>query len=182
VATADNPTAEEGTEFVFTLQYQTGDVSVDAATTIMQDQWSQIGIRAELEAIEFGALVGVLIGQEYDAIFLNWTNLPTDTDARSQFNPEFDIVGSGFNFTSYANAEMTELMAAALDPAQTDGCSFEARTEIYAQVQQIQHDTLPYLFIYAPRTVIAVSSDITEFAPFPEALFHNVSRWTALGG
>lgn len=182
VANEDALYAEPGTEFRFTIAYQTGDVSVDAATTIMQDLWGRIGIAVDLESIEFGALVGELLSQEFDAIFLNWTNLPTDTDGRSQFNPEFDIVGSGFNFVSYANEEMTQLMADALDPAKTDGCSIDARKAIYAQVQQIQHDTLPYLFVYSPTTVIAVANTITDFEPHPEALFHNVSRWTALGG
>jgi peptide/nickel transport system substrate-binding protein len=182
VATEDALYAEPGTELRFSLQYQTGDVSIDAATTIMQDLWSRIGVAVELETLEFGALVGELLSQKFDAVFLSWTNLPTDTDARSQFNPEFDIPGSGFNFVSYANAEMKQLMADALDPAKTNGCDVEARKALYAQSQQIQHDTLPYLFIYAPTTVIAVSNDITNFEPYPEALFHNVSRWTALGG
>lgn len=182
VATEDALYAEPGTPFRFSIRYQTGDVSVDAATTIMQDLLGRIGIEVELISLEFGALVGELLQQEFDAIFLNWTNLPTDSDARPQFNPEFDIPGSGFNFVSYNNPEMSELMAAAIDPAQTEGCDIDARRAIYSQVQQIQRDTLPYLFIYAPTTVIAVSSDVTDFAPRPEALFHNVSRWTALGG
>ncbi|GAB4527645.1 MAG: peptide-binding protein [Anaerolineae bacterium] len=179
VATEDALFAEPGTPFSFTINMQSGDVAVDAATTIMQDQFGRIGIDVSLEAIEFGALVGVLLGQEFDAIFLNWTNLPTDTDARAQFNPGFDRVGSGFNFISYNNPEMTQLFEDAL---LVPGCDIEERKAIYAQIQQMQHDDLPYLFIYAPKTVIAVSSDITEFNPFPEALFHNVSRWTALGG
>lgn len=182
VATEDALYAEAGTPFSFSMLHQTGDVSVNAATTIMQDLWSRIGVEVELVPLEFGALVGELLGQEFDTIFLNWTNLPTDSDGRPQFNPEFDIPGSGFNFISYNNPEMTELMAAAIDPEQTDGCDIDARREIYSQVQQIQRDTLPYLFVYAPTTVIAVSSDVENFAPLPEALFNNVSRWTALGG
>ncbi|PJF41057.1 MAG: hypothetical protein D6737_00490 [Chloroflexi bacterium] len=179
VATEDNEFAEAGTPFSFTVQAQTGDVAVDAATTIMQRQFAEVGIEMNIELLEFGALVGELLGQEFDAIFLNWTNLPTDTDARSQFNPEFDIVGSGFNFVSYQNDDITRLYEEA---RLVEGCAPEDRIPLYHEAQAILQDDLPYLFIYAPKTMFVVRGNVEGFDPFPEWQKWNISRWTVLGG
>ena len=177
VATEDALYAELGTPFEFTLEAPAGIADKEASATIIQDQLNQIGIMVEFQAIEFGALIPVLLGQEYDAIIINWTNLPPDLDARAQFNPEFDRVGSGFNFVSYNNPEMAQLFE---DARLLPGCDVEERKVIYQQIQQIQRDELPYLFLYAPKNVIAVSADVENFAPFAENLFYNVSSWTAL--
>lgn len=169
--------AEAGAELRFLLQVDASDQARVNAATIIQDQLGDIGFKVDVEAVDFSALIPVLLGQTYDAIIIGWTNISPDTDARAQFNPEFDRVGSGFNFVSMNNPEMSRLMEEArLLP----GCDPEARAAIYHQVQAIQHEELPYLFMYSPKQVIAVRGDILGFDPHPENLFHNLGSWAAV--
>ena len=146
------------------------------AATIIQDQLTDIGFEVEVEGIEFSALIPVLLGQEYDAIMIGWTNINPDTDGRSQFNPENDRVGAGFNFVSMNNPEMAALFQEAL---QVPGCDVDARAALYHQAQAIQHDELPYLFMYAQKNVVAVKREVANFDPQAENVFHNLGSWAA---
>ena len=174
VASEDALYADPGTELSFLLQVDASDNARVNASTIIQDQLTDIGFNVEIEGIEFSALIPVLLGQGYDAIMIGWTNINPDTDSRAQFNPEFDVVGSGFNFVSMNNPEMSQL----LEEARTvPGCSVEERAALYYQAQAIQHEELPYLFMYANLNVIAVSGDVAAFNPYAENLFHNLGSW-----
>lgn len=177
IATEEALYAEPGAELSFLLQVDASDQARINAATIIQDQLGDIGFSVEVEAVEFSALIPVLLGQEYDAIIIGWTNISPDTDARAQFNPEFDVVGSGFNFVSMNNPELSRLMEEArLLP----GCDPEARAALYHQAQAIEHDELPYLFMYSPKQVIAVRGDVAAFNPHAENLFHNLGSWATV--
>src|SRR5690606_23090598 len=153
VASEDALYAEAGTELHFLLQVDASDQARINAATIIQDQLGAVGFRVDVEPVDFSSLIPVLLGQTYDAIIIGWTNISPDTDARAQFNPEFDRVGSGFNFVSINNPELSRLMEEArLLP----GCDTQARAALYHPAQAIQHDELPYLFMYSPKQVIAV--------------------------
>lgn len=179
VASEDALYAEPGTQLSFLLQVDASDQARVNAATIIQDQLGDIGFDVRVESVDFSALIPVLLGQTYDAIIIGWTNISPDTDARAQFNPEFDVVGSGFNFVSMNNPEMSDLMEQArLLP----GCDPEARAELYHQVQAIQHEELPYLFMYSQKNVIAVRGDVLNFAPHAENLFHNLGSWATIIG
>lgn len=174
VASEDAMYAEPGTVLSFLLQVDASDNARVNAATIIQDQLTDIGFNVEIEGIEFSALIPVLLGQQYDAIMIGWTNLNPDTDARAQFNPEFDVVGSGFNFVSMNNPELTQLF----EEARTvPGCGTEERSVLYHQAQAIQHEELPYLFMYANLQVVAVRGDVAAFNPYAENLFHNLGNW-----
>lgn len=179
VASEDALYAEAGTELHFLLQVDASDQARINAATIIQDQLGAVGFRVDVEPVDFSSLIPVLLGQTYDAIIIGWTNISPDTDARAQFNPEFDRVGSGFNFVSINNPELSRLMEEArLLP----GCDTQARAALYHQAQAIQHDELPYLFMYSPKQVIAVRGEVSGFAPQPENLFHNLGSWATLIG
>lgn len=179
VATEEALYAEPGTPFVFNLQTDAGNNARIATATIIQDQLGKIGMQVNFETVEFQSLIPILLGQQYDAIILGWTNLPTDTDGRSQFNPEFDLVGSGFNFVSYNNPDVARLY----EEARTlPGCDTAERTRLYGEVQQILHDELPYLFIYAPKSMVAASADVENFDPRAENEFYNIGDWVAFSG
>ena len=109
VATEDALYAEPGTPFAFELLTNSGNLVREAAGTVIQDQLGQIGIAVDFQTQEFGALVQFLLGQDFDAIMIGFTNLDQDTDARNVFTPVGDLVGGGFNFVSYSNDRVTEL-------------------------------------------------------------------------
>ena len=172
VATEDALYAEPGTPFAFELLTNSGNLVREAAGTVIQDQLGQIGIEVDFQTQEFGALVQFLLGQDFDAIMIGFTNLDQDTDARNVFTPVGDLVGGGFNFVSYRNDRVTELYDEALA---LPGCSFEGRQALYHEISQILHDDLPWWWLFAPFSMYAESNSVQNWMPYAETRYANMA-------
>jgi peptide/nickel transport system substrate-binding protein len=172
VATEDALYAEAGTAFAFELLTNSGNATREQAGTIIQDQLGNIGISVDFQAIEFGALVQLLLGQDFDAIMIGFTNIDQDTDARSVFTPVGDVVGGGFNFVSYRNDRVTELYDQALA---LPGCDFAERQALYHEVSQILHEELPWWWLFAPNSMYAESNSVQNWQPFAEVRYANMA-------
>ena len=168
VATEDALYAEAGTEFAFELLTNSGNLVREAAGTVIQDQLGQIGIAVDFQTQEFGALVQFLLGQDFDAIMIGFTNLDQDTDARNVFTPVGDLVGGGFNFVSYSNDRVTELYNEALA---LPGCDFAERQALYHEVSRILHEELPWLWLFAPFSMYAESNSVQNWHPYAETRY-----------
>ena len=72
----------------------------------------------------------------------------SDPNDDAFWSSEFDVVGSGFNNTSYQNPKVEELLARGYS---VPGCKPEDRAPYYKEIQQIIHDELPYIFLHGPR-------------------------------
>ena len=172
VATEDALYAEAGSEFAFELLTNSGNVVREAAGTVIQDQLGQIGIAVDFQTQEFGALVQFLLGQDFDAIMIGFTNLDQDTDARSVFTPVGDLVGGGFNFVSYSNDRVTELYDQALA---LPGCDFAERQALYHEVSQILHEDLPWWWLFAPKSMYAEANTVENWMPYAEMRYTNMA-------
>ena len=172
VATEDALYAEAGTEFAFELLTNSGNVVREAAGTIIQDQLGQIGIAVDFQTQEFGALVQFLLGQDFDAIMIGFTNLDQDTDARNVFTPVGDLVGGGFNFVSYSNDRVTELYDQALS---LPGCDFAERQALYHEISNILHDELPWWWLFAPFSMYAEANSVQNWMPYAETRYANMA-------
>jgi peptide/nickel transport system substrate-binding protein len=172
VATEDALYAEPGTEFRFTLRTNAGNLARESSGTIIQDQLGQLGIQVDFEAIDFGALVEELLGQEYDAIIIGFTNLDQDADGRGTYTPSSDTVGGGFNFVSYNNPEVTRLYQEAVS---VPGCDADDRAALTFQAQAILAEELPWLPLYSPLAMRAARNEVQNWSPFPENEFWNMS-------
>ena len=172
VATEDALYAEPGTPFAFELLTNSGNLVREAAGTVIQDQLGQIGIAVDFQTQEFGALVQFLLGQDFDAIMIGFTNLDQDTDARNVFTPVGDLVGGGFNFVSYSNDRVTELYDQALA---LPGCDFSERQALYHEVSRILHEELPWWWLFAPFSMYAESNSVQNWHPYAEVRYANMA-------
>ena len=172
VATEDALYAEPGTPFAFELLTNSGNLVREAAGTVIQDQLGQIGIAVDFQTQEFGALVQFLLGQDFDAIMIGFTNIDQDTDARNVFTPVGDLVGGGFNFVSYRNDHVTALYDEALA---LPGCDFSARQALYHEISQILHDELPWWWLFAPYAMYAEANSVQNWSPYAETRYVNMA-------
>ena len=172
VATEDALYAEPGTAFEFELLTNSGNLVREAAGTVIQDQLGQIGVAVDFQTQEFGALVQFLLGQDFDAIMIGFTNIDQDTDARNVFTPVGDLVGGGFNFVSYRNDRVTELYDQALA---LPGCDFAERQALYHEVSQILHDELPWWWLFAPNSMYAEANSVGNWKPYAETRYANMA-------
>ena len=168
--------APPGTKLEFTLYTNEGNTRRTAIGTIVQDQLSKIGVKADFQTLEFGVLLDLMDQQTFDAIILGWQNGYPDTPGRGTFqlwSSTSDTIG-GSNMTSYANPEIDALMQQA---DTLPGCDQAERAKIFGQIQQILHRDTPYLFLYSQEGMYAWNPRVEGVSPYPAALYWNVNEW-----
>lgn len=158
--------AEDGTEFRFELVTNAGNQVREATATILQDQLARIGIAVDFQAIDFNVAIDNLVNQTYDAVILGWGfSFPDNPDdPTANFDPANDIVGSGYNMTSYNNPEVTELLTQARS---LPGCDVEARAELYGRVQEILAEDQPWIWFFQPNIMWVAQANVENWSPYP---------------
>lgn len=168
----------DGTPLQFTLYTNEGNGRREAIGTLVQDQLAQIGIQVDFQTIDFNTLLDIMDSQTFDSIILGWRNgWPDDPDATQLFTPGSDVVGSGSNFTSWNNAEFTDLN---LQAKTLPGCDPAERAALYARMQEIFQQDLPYVPLFTQDGMYAAGAGVEGFGPFPSNLYWNVASWNVI--
>jgi peptide/nickel transport system substrate-binding protein len=175
----------EGSELEFELLTNAGNNIREAVGETIRAQLEDVGVRVNFQAIEFGTLVDVLLGQQFDAVIISWSlALPFNPGGglNAFFGIGNDRPDSGFNTGSYHNPELDELVSRADSlPAADDGsyeaCDQEARDDLYAEGQRIIWEDQPYLFLYATNTMVAGQPEVGNFDPLPYNPAWNIDAW-----
>ena len=127
---------------------------------------ADLGLEVTNNEVDFNsALIPSLLGQNFDMIALAWSlGLPIDPDVTAFYTPERDVVDSGFNFVSYYNEDMNDLLEQARFGVE-DCNDLDARRGLYEEVQQILFDDLPYLYLYVNNSMVAAQGNVRELQP-----------------
>ncbi|MBC8098451.1 MAG: hypothetical protein H7Y11_03335 [Armatimonadetes bacterium] len=174
-ATEVDPTFE-GSPLTFKLETNAGNTSQEALGVILQDQWSQVGADVDFQPIDFNVLVEGFTAQTFDAVMIFWGfGFPADPDGvRVTFDPENDVVGSGFNAVSYNNPRVNELVTQART---LPGCDQAERTALYQEVYQILHDESPWIWLGSGETLAVAQGSVANFSPRPSLPTWNEDEW-----
>ncbi len=169
-----------GSYLEFELLSVVGSYLGDAIGSLFRDQLVHIGIAVDFQPVEWSRLMELWLAQTYDATLIGWrAGYPADPDSTQIFGHASDVLGSGYNFTSFYNEEYFALEEMALN---VPGCGMAERTEIYWRMQEIMQDELPYIFLFAETGLYAARNEVEGFAPYPANLWWNVDTWSVRGG
>ncbi len=168
-------TAEAGATLSLNLKTNAGNSTREELGVLVQDQLNSLGFDITFEAIEFGTLVGELLGQTYEMVIIGWTGLGTDPNDDVFWHTRYDTPESGFNFVSYQNERIDELLEQGLE---VPGCAAEDRAPIYYEIQQIIHDDIPYLFVTGSIGNIGYSDRWDGIDPGTWSFSWNIERWS----
>lgn len=171
----DGVREKDGQTLTLSLKTNAGNTTREDLGALVQDQLNSIGFQINFEAIEFGTLVGELLGQTFDMVIIGWTGLGTDPNDDSFWALRFDTPGSGFNFVSFSNDRVDELLKAGLS---VPGCDPAERAEYYKEIQQIIHDEIPYVFVSGTIGNTGYTKRWQGIDPGPWSFFWNVEKWT----
>jgi peptide/nickel transport system substrate-binding protein len=166
--------AEEGTPLELNLRTNAGNERRENTGLIVQDELGKLGFKVEFEAMEWNAFLDTLLNQTFDMIIIGWTDMGSDPDGSDLYTSQNDVPGAGFNFVSYYNPLVDELMQKALT---VPGCSVDRRGPIYRELQQILYDDQPYDWLFVPRDTFAYNSKISGINPGPWDYYHNIQEW-----
>jgi peptide/nickel transport system substrate-binding protein len=165
-------TAPDGTPMKLNLKTNSGNEVRENIMVIVQQQWGDIGIEVETEAMEWNAYLDVLLGQNFDAVIIGWTGV--DPDSEVLFFAKYDVPGGGFNFCSFYRPDYEPLE---LEAKTVEGCAYEDRGAIYKEIQEIFYDEVPYVFLYATRAITAINQRIGGVNPAPWSTTYNIHEW-----
>jgi peptide/nickel transport system substrate-binding protein len=169
-------TTEDGTPMKLNLKTNAGNEEGENILVLVQQQWGDIGVVVEIEAMEFSAFLDTLLGQTFDVVVSGWRSVEPDNELL--FFGKYDVPGGGFNFASFyrPNYEPLELEAKTVA-----GCAYKDRGTIYRQIQQILYDEQPYIWLYAPRAIVGINKRIGGVKPAPWGTFYNLHEWYIKG-
>lgn len=123
---------------------------------MIQNAWAKIGVKTEVQIMEFATFISRLDAGEHDAYMLGWGPVANDGDfIHDTFystSPYHD------NMAAYKNARFDEIVDAArieFDP--------EKRKEYYAEVQSIMRKDLPWLPIDFAGYIIGTRATLSGY-------------------
>ncbi len=117
----------DGQTLSLSLMTNAGNTTREDMGVLVQDQLNALGFDITFEAIDFGTLVDQLLGQTFDMVIIGWTGLGTDPNDESFWHTENDVPGSSFNFVSFQNERVNELLK---EGVSIPGCAPEDRAPV----------------------------------------------------
>lgn len=141
---------KDGRPFRFTLQYPSGNGVRMATAPLIQADLKAVGIRVDLQMVEFGTLAGIVFEeQRADAWLMGW-NLGLDPDPGGLFHSA-NKWGSATGWRSPRSDQLLRAGTRVLEP--------ERRKPFYVEWSRLVNDELPFIFLYSQHQIDAVRTD-----------------------
>lgn len=159
---------DKGEKFEFTMVSMAGEEEKANVIAMAIEQWKTVGANVNVEYYERSVLFNKYLDVgEFESYMWGW-NLSNDPDSYNMFHssqaktndagePDSNGTLKGFNDCQYINPEVDQLLVAGRQTYDV-----EERKEIYAQVQEILNDELPYLFLYTTNDVKAMYNKMED--------------------
>jgi peptide/nickel transport system substrate-binding protein len=154
------------------INMPTGQYGVIVQTTqLVQQYWQKIGVKVNLQVMDWNAYVQKVIGnRQYDAT-IAWWRAPVDPDILA-YNHS-NSAGKGNNIPGYKNPAFDKLLEEGRKAA-----SPEERVKIYNEVQVMAAEELPYLYLWNPTIAIATSKNLVVPKTTYIVAEDHVTEWT----
>lgn len=129
---------------------------------MLQAMLRRVGITLNIRSNEWGTFYSDIARGNFDLISLQWVGIRDPYHYYMVFDSRMTPERGGLNRGDYSNAEMDRLAEAAnlaLDQNQ--------RKKIYAQVQRLAAEDLPYVSLWWEDNVVVMSRSLEGFKPYP---------------
>jgi peptide/nickel transport system substrate-binding protein len=156
----------EGQPFRFTLVTNSGNQRRADASQIIQQQWSQIGVQAELQVREFNTLLDDLTAGDYEAVLSGW-NVALYPDLSGLWAAD-----SPFNVTRYEHPDLPRLIEEARGSPTP-----EAAAPIWREAASTIVRDQPYTWLYYLDIVDAVSNRLRGTEIDTYGTYQNTWEW-----
>ncbi len=151
--------------FETTIWTNDNNARVDVAE-VVQSQLKGVGIDVELKVMEWGAYLDATAKGEHDMFVLGWSNMTGDADYNQYFLFHSDAKGTPGNRTFYTNERVDELIDKGREESDT-----EKRQEIYNEVQEIEMEDAPMVFLRNDEDLVAVGNNVKGFWMHPAGIY-----------
>jgi len=162
--TKDNP-------LTFTITTNSNNDIRVKTVEIIQQQLLKVGVKVKIRVMEWQAFLNtVVFPHKFDVVVLGWS-LGLLPDAYSIWHSDSDKKG-GFNFVGYHNKEVDKLIDKA--KSQVNPSEFSVT---YQKIFKLIANDHPYVFLYIPNSIAAVSKKVKGVEPSIIGIEHNFIEW-----
>ena len=147
-----------------------GDSTFVNAASIIAAEWAAVGIKAEIQTVDFATLMSVAGTEDYDVLAVQYTYAPVD--------PYPDVawlLGGEGSWTGYSDDTLND----ALTKSQLTSDPEETK-ELFSVVDKKVQEDVPMFSAYVISAQGAVSKRITGAAPSVYGFFNDVQNWNVV--
>jgi peptide/nickel transport system substrate-binding protein len=160
---SDGVREKGGVKLAFTMSTTAGNKSREQAQQLVQQNWKKIGVAMTIKNMPASVVWGdYTVKSQFDTLMVAWDPLlypdPDYTDrVASNLIPVKS--GTGSNYVQYENPEIDALCAKGVSTV-----GIEARKPIYARIQEILLEDLPFAPIFAYEVPCGVGPRVHGYA------------------
>ncbi|MBS4188693.1 ABC transporter substrate-binding protein [Bacillus sp. FJAT-49705] len=128
---------------------------------VIQESLSKIGVKANIQTVEWATYLDKAAKGEFDMFMLGWTGDNGDPDNFLYTLLDKDSIGSN-NYSHYSNDELHDVLI----QAQTE-TEQAKRNDLYKKAQEIIHDDAPWVPLVHSTPLLAAAKDVVNYLPHP---------------
>lgn len=160
---------EAGWDGSQTLRFyvNSGDSTFVNAATVMVAQWAAVGIKAEVQTVDFATLMSVAGTRDYDILAVQYTYAPVD--------PYPDVawlLGGEGSWTGYGDDEVNKALTSTQLTSDVDEIK-----GLYSIVDKKVQEDVPMISAYIISSQGAVNKRLTGAVPSVYGFFNDVQNW-----
>lgn len=141
------------------------------AAQILQHQLKKAGVVVNLRIMEWQAFLNMVVfPHKFDTVLLGW-GLSVTPDPYMFWHSDSDKEG-GFNLVGYKNEKINDMIEKSQSIIDDDKLS-----SIFRDMFKIIADDNPYLFLYIPNSITAVSKNIKNVESSLGGIWYNYIKW-----
>ena len=144
-----------------------GDSTFVNAASIIAAQWAAVGIKAEIQTVDFATLMAVSGSEDYDVLAVQYTYAPVDPYPDMSW-----LLGGAGSWTGYGNDEVNE----ALKKSQLTDDAAETK-ELFSVVNRKVQEDVPMFSAYVISAQAAVNKSVSGAEPTVYGFFNDVHNW-----
>ena len=151
----------------FRFYVNSGDSAFVNAANVFVAQWAAVGIKVEVQTVDFATLMSVAGTNDYDILAVQYTYAPVD--------PYPDVawlLGGEDSWTGYGDDSVNEALA----KTQTTSDMDEIKG-LYSVVDQKVQEDVPMFSAYIVSAQAAVNKRLSNATPSVYGFFNNVEQW-----
>ena len=144
-----------------------GDSTFVNAASIIAAEWAAVGIKAEIQTVDFATLMSVAGTEDYDVLAVQYTYAPVD--------PYPDVawlLGGEGSWTGYSDDTLND----ALTKSQLTSDPEETK-ELFSVVDKKVQEDVPMFSAYIVSAQAAVNKRLSNATPSVYGFFNNVEQW-----
>jgi len=161
----------DGKAFTFTIQTNSGNKIRSDIAVLVQKDLAGIGVKAEIQLLEFNVFIERLMGKEFEAC-INGLAAATKLDMRDLWHSNAINPSQGINVISYRNSEVDRILV------EVQNLPLEEQVPLWHRFQELVHEDQPFTFLYENERLNGVSTRLTHHEMNMLSSYFNMEAWT----